>query len=472
MTILLTVGSLASGGMIIYLLLDRREHVLRDYVLLGLFGSILSMISYLLELRGVSLDAKLTAVKFGYLGKLFITPIFICFVLRYYETAVHWIWKFLLFVPGVAMQAFILTLDQNDYYYKSVSLTEKGMLQIEPGSIYYISMMYSLSMTAVFLSICLYQRKKLDSKAKRLNTILLLSSGIPCFCLFTYLLGLTHAFDPTPLGIMVGSLLVAYSILKYGLLNKDAMLQNMTTGLIFLDADNHLIYANPAAYHILPILESPNFRKNEHDLGALFTDAFATIQVGMSIYQRKLAKLETRDSEHGTLVTYDDVTEINERLNRDAMTGLLNHASFYQTLEHEMKIANEQNKTLCVAIADIDSFKAVNDSFGHANGDIILIALAHLMEDVCKGMDVFRYGGEEFAVIFTCDYDTAEASMRKTLSRFSSMRFKFLDKPVTFSYGTAQYNGTENAVDLFDRADQLMYIRKKELHRREREQKQ
>ena len=82
--------------------------------------------------------------------------------------------------------------------------------------------------------------------------------------------------------------------------------------------------------------------------------------------------------------------------------------------------------------------------------------------------DVFRYGGEEFAVIFRCDLELAEKIMQNALEQFSAMQFEFMDSPVTFSYGSAQYDRTENSVTLFDRADQVMYTRKRAFHAREK----
>ena len=71
-------------------------------------------------------------------------------------------------------------------------------------------------------------------------------------------------------------------------------------------------------------------------------------------------------------------------------------------------------------------------------------------------------------MIFHCDLALAEKSMRKALEAFSGTKFPFIPHPVTFSYGSAQFDGTETSVALFDRADQIMYTRKKALHERER----
>lgn len=467
MSILLAIGLATGGGSILYLLFDRRDNAVRDYMLLSLFCGVIAMLAYLVELNASDIWAKINAIQFGYLGKLLINPLLICFVLRYYEATLHWFWRLMLFLPAFIVQFFIFTCTNNSLYYEYIGIGANGLTEFRPGAVYYVAMTYTFSLSALYLAILLYRRKLLRKDAKSLNTMLLVAGILPNVCLLGHLMGLGNSVDLTPFGIMLGTLILTYAIMTFGLLNRDALLQNLSTAIIFLDSNGHLIYANPAAYHILPNLDAPMFKKRERDLNPLLSDQLSFVSVGLATYQRKVTNLKNKDGSQGTLITYDDVTEIKARLNRDAMTGLLNHASFYQTLEHDMKAADAQGHPLSVAIADIDSFKQVNDNFGHANGDTILISLAHLLQDCCKGLDVFRYGGEEFAVIFHADYDTAEAAMAKALTKFSATRFKFLDRPVTFSYGTAQYDGSESAVDLFDRADQLMYARKKELHARE-----
>lgn len=467
MSTLLTIGLVSGGGTILYLLLDRRDNAVRDYMLLSLFCGVLAMLAYLVELNISDLGAKITAIKFGYLGKLLINPLLICFALRYYEATLHWFWRLLLFLPAFVMQFFIFTCTENNLYYEYIGIGKDGLTEFQPGTMYYAAMTYTFTLSALYLAFLLYHRKHLQKDAKLLNTMLLYAGILPNLCLLVYLTGFTNSLDLTPFGIMLGTLVTTFAILRFGLLNRDALLQNMSTAIILLDSNGHLTYANPAAYHILPNLDAPMFKKRERDLNPLLSDQLSFVSVGLATYQRKVTNLQNKDGSQGTLITYDDVTEIKARLNRDAMTGLLNHASFYQTLEHDMKTADAHDHPLSVAIADIDSFKAINDNFGHANGDVILISLAHLLQDCCKGLDVFRYGGEEFAVIFHSDYDTAEAVMQKALNKFSATRFKFLNRPVTFSFGTAQFDGSETAVDMFDRADQLMYTRKKELHARE-----
>lgn len=467
---ILIVGLSVTSASVILILLDSHETTLREFAVLGLFCSTLMMLSYYVELNTTGADVKIDAVKFGYIGRVFVNPVLFMLAVRYYEVKLAKIWQILLYIIPFFTLILVFTCEKHELYYKQITLTQNGLLHIVPGVFYYVYMAFNTVVAMLYIGICLYQRAGLRGRAKSNNTILLLSCLIPFFSLMVYLCGWTQAYDVTSLGVMIGAMLITFSVLRYGLLNKEEMLQNMATGLIFLDSDFRLIYANRKAAQIIPEIGTKLLRAQEMDMEMLCEDAYATIQTGGKSYQRKITEWTNSEGQHGKILTFDDITEIRARLNRDAMTGLLNHATFYPMLEDSMEESNQTHKPVTVSIADIDSFKKINDTYGHANGDIILIELARILEENCGIYgEVFRYGGEEFAVIFHCDSKLADKAMKKALKVFSAAEFDFMKQSVTFSYGSAQFDGTENSVCLFDRADQIMYTRKKALHAREKE---
>ena len=468
MSAILVAGLLLTGSALIMLLLDQSEGSMREFAVLGLFCAAITLLSYYVELNTPGVAAKVDAVKFGYIGKVFVNPMLLMLAVRYYSIRIKRGLLALMYVIPVLTLYLVFTCERQDLYYREITLQPSGLLQITPGPAYFAYIAYNTLLAMVYLSFCLYQRAKLRRHDRKNNTILLAACLVPFGTLMVYLSGWTHGYDISTVGVMIGAMLVTVSIFRFGLLNKEEMLQNMSTGLIFLDGDNRLFYANRAAEHILPALKASQVRSGEADLAQLCEPGFASVQVGTASYQRKITEWSNGDGQHGKLITFDDITEIRARLKRDEMTGLLNHATFYPTLDDALSDADREKKPVSVAIADIDSFKSVNDNFGHANGDIVLIALAEILLETCSSCgDVFRYGGEEFAVIFRCSAKQADQFMEQALTRFHEEQFVFLPYQMTFSYGTAEYNGTENSVSLFDRADQLMYSRKKALHARE-----
>ena len=471
MSAILIAGLILTGSALIMLLLDQHEGSMREFAVLGLFCAAITMLSYYVELNTPGVAAKVDAVKFGYIGKVFINPMLLMLAVRYYNIRIRRVLLALMYVVPVLTLYLVFTCEQQPLYYKQIGLLTTGLMYISPGPAYYAYIAYNTLLAMVYLSVCLYHRQKLHGHEKSNNTIMLLACLIPFFSLMIYLSGWTQGYDVSTVGVMIGAMLITLSIFRFGLLNKEEILQNMATGLIFLDGDYRLIYANRSALQILPALAAPQFSSGEADLRQLCEPEYASIQVESASYQRKITEWSNSEGQHGRLITFDDITEIRARLKRDEMTGLLNHATFYPTLDDALSDALREKKPVTVAIADIDSFKYVNDNYGHANGDIVLIELAEILQSVCSAHgDVFRYGGEEFAVIFRCGEQQANQHMEKALEIFHSEQFAFLPYQMTFSFGTAEFNGTENSVSLFDRADQLMYARKKALHAREKKE--
>ncbi|MFJ7566476.1 diguanylate cyclase [Herminiimonas sp. NPDC097707] len=93
--------------------------------------------------------------------------------------------------------------------------------------------------------------------------------------------------------------------------------------------------------------------------------------------------------------------ELEEKTHRDVLTGAHNRRYFDEAFKDEFAVASRQGWPLSVAFIDIDHFKQVNDSYGHAAGDKALIALSRIIAYQIRGSDIFvRYGGEEFVLLF------------------------------------------------------------------------
>lgn len=154
---------------------------------------------------------------------------------------------------------------------------------------------------------------------------------------------------------------------------------------------------------------------------------------------------------------------LTEAVKVDMMTGLLNHTAFYDELDNQIRISDRNGTPLCISVVDIDNFKSVNDSFGHANGDKVLITLSEILKEICKNHIVCRYGGEEFSVIFiNCKKKEATALMEQVLERFRSTEFDWCSHPITFSCGVCQhYDIRVTAEDFFMQCDKYLYRAKK-----------
>ncbi len=146
---------------------------------------------------------------------------------------------------------------------------------------------------------------------------------------------------------------------------------------------------------------------------------------------------------------------------KDPLTGINNRASMELHLDHEVLSAVRHRTPLSMLMIDVDYFKAVNDEHGHVAGDAVLAGVAEAIVRCTRDSDVvFRYGGEEFAVILT---NTKSAGalllaerIRNTISELvtHASDAKIM---VTVSVGVAQLAAGESKVDLLEHADSMLY---------------
>lgn len=157
--------------------------------------------------------------------------------------------------------------------------------------------------------------------------------------------------------------------------------------------------------------------------------------------------------------------QLSELMTKDSLTGLLKHSRIKEQIALEFARAKRDKKSLCVAMLDIDHFKVVNDNYGHAMGDQVIKALAHLLKQRLRKTDsIGRYGGEEFAVALpNCDPLAAFKLLEDIRTRFKEIRFSAEDQhfSVALSAGAVEAKEFENASDMLIAADEALYAAKR-----------
>ena len=147
----------------------------------------------------------------------------------------------------------------------------------------------------------------------------------------------------------------------------------------------------------------------------------------------------------------DLIAEVQSLAHSDALTGLPNRRVIDEVLPREMARALRAETPLCLAIVDIDHFKAYNDTHGHLAGDAVLRDCAAAWDSQLRGEDtILRYGGEEFLVVLPdCDADDATEIVER-------LRGATPDEQ-TCSAGLAVWRAGETVDDLVGRADKALY---------------
>jgi diguanylate cyclase (GGDEF)-like protein len=156
---------------------------------------------------------------------------------------------------------------------------------------------------------------------------------------------------------------------------------------------------------------------------------------------------------------------LSNALSRDSLTGLLKHGDIKDHVGIELERAQRSGKPASVAMLDIDFFKKVNDSYGHAAGDNVIRALANLLRQRLRRVDSLgRYGGEEFLVVLPdCPAEQARRILDEIRQRFAELHFIAGEQQfsVTLSAGIASTrDDSAQANDLLERADRALYAAK------------
>lgn len=151
---------------------------------------------------------------------------------------------------------------------------------------------------------------------------------------------------------------------------------------------------------------------------------------------------------------------------RDPLTETGNRIAMDQTLAREIELARRNSQPLSVLMLDIDHFKRVNDTYGHATGDDVLKSIAHAIKGELRNIDrIFRYGGEEFLIVLSNTGRDSAGLMGERLRRAAhDLLHPGLDPTMelTISLGCSTLLPAESADSLMRRADIALYVAKRQ----------
>jgi diguanylate cyclase (GGDEF)-like protein len=158
------------------------------------------------------------------------------------------------------------------------------------------------------------------------------------------------------------------------------------------------------------------------------------------------------------------VNHLHSRLKEseyDELTGIFTRRRILEVLEHEKIRCDRGAGPLCVGMLDIDRFKRVNDSFGHAAGDEVLRRSVDIAQKELRAIDFMgRFGGEEFLLVLTqTGLDGARECVERVRNQTARTGFNLSgsDRNMTVSIGIAQYRPGESIRETLERADAALY---------------
>jgi diguanylate cyclase (GGDEF)-like protein len=156
--------------------------------------------------------------------------------------------------------------------------------------------------------------------------------------------------------------------------------------------------------------------------------------------------------------------ELDIRADTDELTGILNRRGLMKQLHLEVARCRRLSRTVAVLMIDIDYFKKVNDTYGHTNGDLVLLRTVETIKTQLRDADVFgRFGGEEFLLILPemGEEGTLSAAERiRQAVENSEIEFEHSAIKISISIGVAIFSRDDEINDLIVRADHALYAAK------------
>lgn len=254
---------------------------------------------------------------------------------------------------------------------------------------------------------------------------------IPMLASSFYIIGIPpfQNLNLTPAFFSISCLLMTYVIFNKSILDivplaREEVVENLKDIILVFDSGLRLVDYNQAALGLLPNLKC-------EDLGSKTSTVLAThpalahqLEQGKQAAELNLSYGSNRSSHRkhyrsalsfirgkngeifGHILTISDITAQIELLNKmqllattDSLTGILNRRSFFEQIKAEISRAQRYGRSIAIILLDLDHFKKINDSHGHAAGDKVLVELSARISAAIRKEDIFgRYGGEEFAL--------------------------------------------------------------------------
>ncbi|MFO7731052.1 MAG: GGDEF domain-containing protein [Spirochaetia bacterium] len=196
-------------------------------------------------------------------------------------------------------------------------------------------------------------------------------------------------------------------------------------------------------------------------IGELQTLADMDILTSMSSLSNEAANIE-RQLRRKNKELESANKKIEELMRTDSLTGLYNRRYMSEFLESNMNLAKRHHLPLSLIMCDLDHFKKINDTYGHATGDTVLKGFAAIMLGSCRREDVIvRFGGEEFVLVLL------NTALPQAVLVAEKIRSKVEQAPliaghqVSASFGVSRFEENDSQDSLIKRADDALYQSKK-----------
>ena len=425
----------------------------------------------------------------------------------------HWITRKTLILLGVEPVLTLVILWTDPYHglFFAGKRTPLSTDIFEGGFWFWFNVIYIYIL--IFLTLFVILRGFLLAKGiyRQQHGLLLAGAGFPVLINLLRFFGFQPfpGLDLTPIVFSIQGLFYTIGVFRFSIFDlvpvaREALLETMPEGLLVVDNRWRVVDINQSALSLLdqersavigtgisvvlrnwPELEeiikrgdrmptsyqlpylddrymginiTPLFDKQGHITGRLVTGQDITRQLETE------ARLEEVNQQLRTQLhkIKSLQAKLEEQAIRDPLTGLLNRRFFEEALKKEVAHADRKKQAITILILDIDEFKRVNDTYGHAAGDAVLETFGKVITQQTRKDDLaVRLGGEEFLILMTemsLDQGIKRAEEIRSLIENLEIEFEGTLIRVTVSIGAAEYPSSSTSIrDVMRKADQAMY---------------
>ncbi|MCL2069438.1 MAG: diguanylate cyclase [Treponema sp.] len=476
-----------------YALFSSQSHK-KNYFLLMQTMIVLSLIAYLMELSSVDAEGAFTAVKILYLGSSFVAVFAFFFIADYCNLRLHPVLiKAPMLAVALAGTLIMWTSRHHQLLYLDYGFATDFVhsFTFTRGPLYPLIHAYPVFCMILAMIIAFYKMSEWKNKYRRQFKFLILCVAIPFAAEIFYITSMVtgsikYHFYFTPQSLAIMSLFLYIGVLRFDIFEIISIatvtaMEHIREGFFLVDENNNYLFSNPAAAKILPGIvslvkgESIFYAKGwPEELREVRSGSveFSIDDESRRYFQASTSPVFAEDHALiGRIILMREVTdsvnlmkELENAAYIDSLTGLYNRKHFSELANVDIERAQRLNQSIYTAMLDLDFFKVINDTYGHAAGDLVLKKTADIVRHTIRSYDlVGRFGGEEF-VLLLADLDPLEAhslverireNMEQNITNFEDIEIK-----ITCSIGLAKFSNSDTLETSIRKADEALYLAK------------
>ncbi|NLZ39615.1 MAG: diguanylate cyclase [Firmicutes bacterium] len=455
------------------------------------------LFGYLMIINSSNLQEMIFWNQFQYFGLPFISVLWLLVALLHTKTIYSLNTSRAILLFSIPVITFFMRLTNHWHHLFYTKWEAKQFygyysLYMERGFWYYINISYTILclLLTVIIYFIGYQRNKIDNTRSHFF-VFLFASLLPLIGIALVLFAFDErSIDYSALIMPVSLLIISYGILKYDFLEiktlaRETIFENNFAGMVVLGPGKRIIDYNKAAENFFAAV---NITLKNYPIEHVLAGEPKLLEIFESVDSQDFSLLidgeerffeidvlplgDSRDGNTRMLKSIRDVTEerkMQEKLKflatTDSLSGLYNRAEFMNLAQREFSRAKRNNEELSLLIMDLDNFKTINDTFGHAAGDEVIREMGSMIKSSFRRTDIAgRIGGEEFAVVLKnaslADAKRLAEQFRENIAR-RKVIFGKQEIGVTVSIGVASIrnnnDASNNITDILKIADDALY---------------